>query len=100
MLRECQKIANQNNKQFNKIAQLIQVWEAVRICQEHQPFTYSELSELTGLSYSQIRDVKRLLESNEMFISRRAGTYFKCLGMNVDLNAWYDTEKVRESNPS
>lgn len=90
MLRECQRIANENHKSFNKIAQLIQVWEAVKICEKNQPFTYADLTKLTGLSYKQIRDVKKLLESNEMFITSRAGSYFKCLGMNVDLNGFYN----------
>ena len=64
MLRECQKIANENHKNFNKIAQLIQVWEAIKICEKNQPFTYADLTKITGLSYKQVRDVKKLLESN------------------------------------
>ena len=32
MMRECQKIADENHKQFNKLPQLMQVWEAIRIC--------------------------------------------------------------------
>ena len=89
MMRECQRIADENHKNFNKIPQLMQVWEAIRICEENQPFTYADLAKLTGLSYKQIRDVKRLLESNDAFITNRAGSYFKCLGMNVDLNGFY-----------
>ena len=96
MLRECQKIANENNKNFNKVAQLIQVWEAVRICEQNQPFTYADLTKLTGLSYKQIRDVKKLLESNNMFVTSRAGSYFKCLGMNVQLNGIYDPLKKKQ----
>ena len=92
MMRECQRIANENHKSFNKIPQLIQVWEAIKICQKNQPFTYADLVELTGLSYKQIRDVKRLLEQNDAFVSSRAGSYFQCLGMNVELNAFFDNE--------
>ena len=89
MMRECQRIADENHKNFNKIPQLMQVWEAIRICEENQPFTYADLAKLTGLSYKQIRDVKRLLEKNNAFITNRAGSYFQCLGMNVDLNGFY-----------
>jgi len=89
MLRECQRIADENHKNFNKIPQLLQVWEAVRICEENQPFTYADLAKITGLSYKQIRDVKRLLEQNDAFIMSRAGSYFKCLGMSVELNGFY-----------
>ena len=81
MMRECQRIADENHKNFNKIPQLLQVWEAVRICEENQPFTYADLAKITGLSYKQIRDVKRLLEQNDAFITNRAGSYFKCLGI-------------------
>lgn len=90
MMRECQKIADENHKNFNKIPQLLQVWEAIRICEENQPFTYADLANMTGLSYKQIRDVKRLLEQNNAFITSRAGSYFKCLGMNVQLNGFFD----------
>jgi hypothetical protein len=61
MLRQCRKIAEENNKQFKKISQLIRVWQAIRICEKNQPFTYAELQDKTGLSYKQIRDVKKLL---------------------------------------
>ena len=90
MMRECRRIADENHKNFNKIPQLMQVWEAIRICEENQPFTYADLAKITGLSYKQIRDVKRLLEKNDAFITNRAGSYFKCLGMNVELNAFFN----------
>lgn len=90
MMRECQRIADENHKNFNKIPQLMQVWEAVRICEENQPFTYADLAKMTGLSYKQIRDVKRLLEQNDAFITNRAGSYFKCLGMDVELNGFFN----------
>lgn len=90
MMRECQRIADENHKSFNKIPQLMQVWEAVKICEKNQPFTYADLANMTGLSYKQIRDVKRLLEQNSAFITSRAGSYFACLGMNVDLNGFFN----------
>lgn len=88
MLRESQRIADENHKNFSKIPQLVKVWEAIKICYDNQPFTYAEISNMTGLSYKQIRDVKRLLESNDAFKTSRAGSYFLCKGMNVDLNAF------------
>lgn len=90
MLRQCKRIADEQKKNFNKFVQLIQVWGAIRVCQKNQPFAYKDLSELTGLSFKQIRDVKKLLERNDAFLKKRAGNYFKCLGMNVDLNAFYN----------
>ena len=93
ILRESRRIANQNNRQFTKIPQLIQVWQAVRLCEQNQPFTYADLKQITGLSYAQIRDAKRLLEDNYAFLSSRAGSYFKCLGMNVQLNGFFEEDK-------
>lgn len=90
MLRESQRIADENHKNINKIPQLVKVWEAIKICFENQPFTYAEIADMTGLSYKQIRDVKRLLESNDAFKTSRAGSYFLCAGMNVDLNAFFE----------
>lgn len=90
MLRESQRIADENHKNFNKLAQLIQVWQAISICEKNQPFTYADLAKITGLSYRQIRDVKRLLEQNDIFMINRAGSYFECLGMNVDLNKFFN----------
>lgn len=90
MLRESQRIADENHKNFNKIPQLVQVWEAIKLCYKNQPFTYAEISKMTGLSYKQIRDVKRLLEQNDVFKTSRAGSYFLCEGLNVDLNAFFN----------
>ena len=89
-MRECQRIADENHKNFNKIPQLMQVWEAVRICEENQPFTYADLANITGLSYKQIRDVRRLLESNDAFKTSRAGSYFLNMGSNVELNGFFE----------
>lgn len=90
MLKECRKIAEDNNSRFKRLAQLIQVWEAIRICERKQPFTYSKLQEITGLSYKQIREIKKLLEENEIFKMNRVGNYWRCFGMNVELNGFYD----------
>lgn len=90
MLKECRKIAEDNHSQFKRLAQLIQVWEAIRICERKQPFTYNELQKITGLSYKQIREIKRLLEGNEIFKMNRVGNYWRCFGMNVELNGFYD----------
>lgn len=90
MLKESKKIIEKNNKPIKYLPRLIQVWMAIQECEKHQPFTYSELQELTGLSNYQIRELKKLLEHNNIFISNRAGSYWKCLGMTVDLNAFYN----------
>ena len=89
MLRQCQRIANENKKQFNKIAQLLQVWEAVKICEKNEFFTYQDLTELTGLSYKQIRDVKKLLEENNIFRTYRVGSYKMRIGSRAEMNGYF-----------
>jgi predicted transcriptional regulator len=90
MLKESKKIIEKNNKPIKYLPRLVQVWMAIQECEKHQPFTYTELEELTGLSKYQIRELKKLLENNNIFLSNRAGSYWKCLGMTVDLNAFYN----------
>lgn len=90
LIKHCREISEKNHKSKDKVFQLIKVWIAFQICVENQPFTYDDLSKLTGLSYAQIRDVKKLLERDQIFITSRAGSYFKCEGMNADLNAFYN----------
>lgn len=90
MLKESKKIIERNGKSIKYLPRLIQVWVAIQECQKHQPFTYAELQEMTGLSNYQIRELKKLLENNNIFLSNRAGGYWKCLGMTVDLNAFYN----------
>ena len=90
MLRQCKRIADKGGKRKDKIAQLMKVWLAVQLCIENQPFTYEDIQKKTGLSYNQIRDVKKLLEQNDIFRTERAGSYYQCLGMNADLNVFYN----------
>ena len=90
MLKESKKIIEKNNKPIKYLPRLVQVWMAIQECEKHQPFTYLELQKLTGLSNYQNKELKKLLEHNNIFISNRAGSYWKCLGMTVDLNAFYN----------
>lgn len=90
MLKESKKIIEKNNKPIKYLPRLVQVWAAIKICSEEQPFTYAKIEKLTGLSYYQIRELKKLLESSDIFLTSRAGNRFHCLGMNVDLNAFYN----------
>lgn len=90
MLKESKKIIEKNNKPLRCLPQLVQVWTAIQECEKHQTFTYAELQKMTGLSLYQVKELKKLLENNNIFISSRAGSYWKCLGMTVDLNAFYN----------
>lgn len=90
MLRECQDIAHKYNKQAMKVVQLLKVWQAYRINQQKgvNPLTDKNLQEYVDLSQKQIRDVKKLLQSegiiniNGVYSQhRRIGTEFSTNGI-------------------
>lgn len=89
MIRQCRRIVEDNHKQICKVPQLIQVWSAIKICQKNQPFTLQDISKLTGLSKKQVADVKKMLQTGNILKIDRVGSRYKCLGMNVDLNAFF-----------
>ena len=91
MLRTCQQIAKENHKNFNKIGQLLRVWKAmiVLIQKGNNPFTYQDLKKITHLSYSQIRDVRKLLQQGQYILLERSGPYQFCKGNDGTVNAYY-----------
>lgn len=95
LLRHCKDMINQKGKDTKKISQLIKVWLAMQICLQHQPFTYKDIADLTGLSVYQIRDAKKILDENEVFNLSRAGTYMQNKGWEGDQSGFFNyyTEK-------
>jgi hypothetical protein len=89
MIKHCRAIAEKHHKGGDKISQLIKVWLAVQICIDNPPFTYEDISELTGLSTYQIRDVKKMLEEDEIFKLSRVGSYYLNKGWTGDMNGFY-----------
>ena len=90
MIRHCRILADVYHKQKKGWLNLFKVWVAVQICAEEQPFTMDRICEMTNLSKAQIREAKKILERDELFRTSRAGQYFLCKGMNVDLNGFYN----------
>lgn len=89
MVKNCKKIADEHNKR--SWVPLLKTWLGVQLAAENQPFTIAELEAITGLSKYQITESKKLLESNDMFKTSKAyKSYCKCIGQNVDLNAFYN----------
>lgn len=93
MLKECRRIVQENGCQLKRLPQLVKVWEAIRICEQNQPFTNEQLRQMTGLSLRQLKSIRKMLEQNNIFKSHRVGNYWKCLGSVVDLNVFYDNEQ-------
>lgn len=90
MVEHCRKLEETYNKQKGAWIKLLKTWIGIQICAEEQPFTMRQLAEITGLSAAQLRDAKKILEKDEIFKTSRAGYYLKCLGSNVELNAFYN----------
>lgn len=89
MVKNCKKIADEHNKR--SWVPLLKTWLGVQLAAENQPFTIAELEAITGLSKYQITESKKLLESNDMFKTSKAyKSYCRCVGQNVDLNAFYN----------
>ena len=89
MVKTCKRIAEENNKQ--SWVPLLKTWLGMQIMSEEQPFTIAQLETLTGLSPYQIRESKKLLESNDLFKTTKAyQTFSKCIGQNIELNGFYN----------
>ena len=97
MLKECQRIVQENHKQNMKIVQLVKVWQAHRICEKSQPFTIEDIQQYIDLSKDQIKDARKLLQQSEIFKlspARLPGGFNRRIGTNVDLNRFYDENEI------
>lgn len=97
MLKECQRIVQENHKQNMKIVQLVKVWQAHRICEKSQPFTIEDIQQYIDLSKDQIKDARKLLQQSEVFKlspARLPGSFNRRIGTNVDLNRFYDENEI------
>ncbi len=85
MAERCKELAKKNNK--HSWVPLLKTWIGVQYMYDNQPFTMKELCSLTGLSAYQVRDCKKILEQDNLFVTSKAYVnYNTCIGTNVDLN--------------
>ena len=96
MLRQCQEIAQKNNKRAMKVVQLLKVWQAYRINEQKgvNPLTNRDLQEYIDLSEKQIRDARKLLQGEGVLKTERVGTLIKRQGTSFSLNAFVDDKSV------
>ena len=96
MLRECQRIAKKHKKKAMKVVQLLKVWQAYRINEQKgvNPLTDRNLQEYIDLSEKQIRDAKKLLESEGVLKTNRVGRYDRRYGTAFDLNGFLDNKEI------
>lgn len=84
MVERCQRLADKNNKR--SWVPLLKTWIGVQYMYDKQPFTMQELCSLTGLTPYQLRESKKILEEDSLFITSRAYIdYTTCIGTNVEL---------------
>lgn len=96
MTMRCQKLAKQNKKQ--SWVPLLKTWVGMQYVYDKQPFTVAELCAITGLTPYQIRESKKILEKDNLFITSRAYIdYEHCIGSNVDLNGIYEANRAAVS---
>ena len=92
MAERCQKLAQKNHKQ--SWIPLLKTWIGVQYMYDKQPFTLTELCAVTGLSPYQIRESKKVLEKDNLFVTSRAyASYERCIGTNVELNGIYEENR-------
>lgn len=92
MVERCQKLAKENNKK--SWVPILKTWVGIQYVYDKQPFTIKKLCDITGLSPYQIRESKKILEKDNLFITSKAYiTYNICIGSNVDLNGIYEENR-------
>lgn len=88
MMDRCKALADKYNKR--SWVPLLKTWIGVQYVYDKQPFTMERLSQVTGLSPYQIRESRKVLEKDELFVTSKAYvSYDTCIGTNVELNGIY-----------
>lgn len=87
MIQHCRQLAEKTGKRKDSWLKILKVWIAIQIAAEDQPFTLQDISDMTGISRTQVSEYKRILEDDDIFKTSRAGSYLICRGSYVDFNA-------------
>lgn len=82
----CKQLAQQYRKR--SFIPMLKVWLGIEHLKEKQPFTITQLQEITGLSLYNIRESIKILENSNIFLRTRAyANYMRCLGSEYDMTA-------------
>lgn len=89
MVKECKRLQEKYNKQ--SFIPLLKTWLGVQMLVENQPFTTSDLMNITGLSEYAVKESHKILKESNIYKSSKAyRNMICCKGMNIELNAFYN----------
>lgn len=90
MIKECKRLQEKYHKQ--SFIPLLKTWLGVQILLENQPFTIKDLIATTGLSEYSVKESHKILKESEIYKTSRAYKNMnKCIGMNTELNGFYNS---------
>lgn len=90
MIKECKKLQEKYNKK--SFVPLLKTWLGVQMLIENQPYTLKDIMEVTGLGEYAVKESHKILKESNIYRSSRAfRSMAKCVGMNTELNGFYNS---------
>lgn len=90
MVKECKRLQEKYHKQ--SFIPLLKTWLGVQILIENQPFVIRDIVNITGLSEYAVKESHKILKESEIYKASRAfKTINCCVGVNAELNGFYNT---------
>lgn len=90
MVKECKRLQEKYHKQ--SFIPLLKTWLGVQILVENQPFVIKDIVNITGLSEYAVKESHKILKESEIYKASRAfKTINCCVGVNAELNGFYNT---------
>jgi hypothetical protein len=90
MVKECKKLQEKYKKQ--SFVPLLKTWLGVQMLIENQPYTVKDLMLIAGLSEYAVKESHRILRESNIYKSSKAYKSINhCVGMNTELNGFYNS---------
>ena len=90
MVKECKRLQEKYHKQ--SFIPLLKTWLGVQILIENQPFVIRDIVNITGLSEYAVKESHKILKESEIYKASKAfKTINCCVGVNAELNGFYNT---------
>ena len=90
MVKECKRLQEKYHKQ--SFIPLLKTWLGVQILVENQPFVIKDIVNITGLSEYAVKESHKILKESEIYKASKAfKTINCCVGVNAELNGFYNT---------